>query len=190
MSSEPLYKFGDPVWSKMRGFCAWPSRIGDPSESALKNNLSDKQKGSKPSYLVYFFGSNNWAWMPEDTIKPYGTDTEKMEKGSKSVQFKQGLQQIKDYIAQGGKDSLTLPNSGGAIQNNNNDNAASMDASPSVGGDSFSNDNSNLDGKYLKESVNRREPREIVYGHQLKAQIWLPIELDGATLAQPNWVST
>lgn len=142
--TDTKYSVGDPVWSKMKGYCPWPSRIADPSESTLRNN--DKSKAPKVFYLVYFFGSNNFAWMAEDTIKPYEEFKDKNKNGSKNAQFKQGLKQIEEYIASGGKATLALVESttgGAAIKNNtNNDNAAS----PSAAGDSLSNDESNADG--------------------------------------------
>lgn len=140
MTDTKLFQVGDPVWSKMRGFCAWPSRIAAPHESSLKNTAAEKQKTPKNYYLVYFFGSNNFAWMPEDTIKPYAEFKDENEKkGKKTVQFKAGLKQIEEYIANGGKATLNEPP---AKSGNNNDIATS----PSAAGDSLNNDASNLDG--------------------------------------------
>lgn len=78
--------------------------------------------------------------MPEDTIKPYEEHKDKNKNGAKSAQFKQGLKQIEEYIAKGGKASLKLDNSS-AITNDD------QAKSPSVAEDSLSNDNnSNADG--------------------------------------------
>lgn len=143
--TEGKFSIGDPVWSKMKGYCPWPSRIAAPHESSLKNTAADKQgkNMAKVHYLVYFFGSNNFAWMPEDTVKPYEEFLEKNKNGSKTAQFKQGIQQITSYIASGGKATLAAETASGTAIKNNNDNAAS----PSAAGDSLSNDASNLDGK-------------------------------------------
>lgn len=103
--ANKLFNIGDPVWSKMKGYCPWPSRIAGPNESALKNTV-DKTKQTKPSYLVYFFGSNNFAWMPEDTIKPYEEFKEKNKNGAKSAQFRAGIKQIEEYIASGGREAF------------------------------------------------------------------------------------
>lgn len=158
MTEEPRYTIGDPVWSKMKGYCPWPSRIAAPTESSLKNTAIDKQKVPKIYYLVYFFGSNNFAWMPEDTIKPYEEFKEKNKSGSKNASFKQGLKQIEDYIANGGKAAL-LEATSAAIKNNNNNDSA---PSPSVG-DSLNNDASNLDGDLPSideeiAAINNRKP--------------------------------
>lgn len=143
--TEAKFSCGDPVWSKMKGYCPWPSRIADPSESTLRNTAADKLKAPKVHYLVYFFGSNNFAWMPEDTIKPYEEFKDKNKGGSKNAQFKQGLKQIEDYISNGGKATLVDTASGAAIKNNTIEESAT---SPSAAGDSLSNDASNIDGKY------------------------------------------
>lgn len=141
MTEQPRYTIGDPVWSKMKGYCPWPSRIAAPTESSLKNTAADKQKVPKIYYLVYFFGSNNFAWMPEDTIKPYEEFKDKNKNGSRNATFKQGLKQIEEYIANGGKATLVDTTSAAIKNNNNNDSAPSPTA-----GDSLNNDASNLDG--------------------------------------------
>lgn len=139
MTEEQKFAVGDPVWSKMKGYCPWPSRIAHPSESSLRNTAADKLKVPKVHYLVYFFGSNNFAWMPEETIKPYEESKDKNKNGSKNAQFKQGLKQIEEYIAKGGKDSLNIPPEGVI----NNDVDSPMDAD-----DGVVNDTSNVEGKF------------------------------------------
>lgn len=138
--TEAKFNIGDPVWSKMKGYCPWPSRIANPNESSLKNN--DKTKTNKPSYLVYFFGSNNFAWMSEDTIKPYEEFKEKNKNGAKNVQFKQGIKQIEEYIANGGQKELIEATS--AI---NQDNPASpASGKSSADGDDLNNSSINDGG--------------------------------------------
>lgn len=137
--TEAKFSIGDPVWSKMKGYCPWPSRIANPNESTLKNN--DKTKTNKPSYLVYFFGSNNFAWMSEDTIKPYEEFKEKNKNGAKNVQFKQGIKQIEEYIANGGQKELIEATS--AI---NQDNPASPASGKSSADGDDTNNPSNDDG--------------------------------------------
>lgn len=141
--SDIKYQIGDPIWCKMKGFCTWPSRIAAPHESALKNTAADKLKTPKNFYLVYFFGSHNFAWMTEDTIQPYEEYKEEgIKKGKKTAQFTRGLKEIDEYISNGGKATLSEPPptkgsaklpTGGFV--------------PSAAGDSVSNDASNLDGK-------------------------------------------
>lgn len=146
--SKALYSIGDPVWSKMKGYCAWPSRIAAPHESSLKNNATDKLKSQKHHYLVYFFGSNNFAWMAEDTIKPYEQNKDKNAKGAKTTQFKAGLKQIEEYIKNGGKATLAAQSTSEAAIKNNTSKEKSL--SPNwANEDSLSNDASNPDGKCI-----------------------------------------
>lgn len=153
MTEEPKYSIGDPVWSKMRGFCPWPSRIAAPYESSLKNTNADKQKVPKIYYLVYFFGSNNFAWMAEDCIKPYEEFKDKFKSGGKQASFKQGLKQIDDYVTDDGKAKLLEEYQQRQQQNNTTSTSAAIKTnndpttSPSAAGDSLNNDASNPDGK-------------------------------------------
>lgn len=155
MTEEPKYKIGDPVWSKMKGYCPWPSRIAAPYESTLKNTAAEKQKVAKINYLVFFFGSNNFAWMPEDTIKPYAEFKEKNKSGGKTQSFKAGLKAIEDYIATDGQAKLledynsylnNQNNTTSAIKNNASNSNIDSSNSPSPSDESLNND-SNHDGK-------------------------------------------
>lgn len=113
-----------------------------PHESTLKNTNADKQKTPKNYHLVYFFGSHNFAWMAEDTMKPYEEfKDENIKKGKKTAAFKLGLKQIEEYIANGGKATLSEPPAKSAANED-------IATSPSAAGDSLSNDASNFDGKY------------------------------------------
>lgn len=143
------FDIGDPVWSKMKGYCPWPSRIAAPHESTLENK--EKQKNQKVFYLVFFFGSNNFAWMPEDTVKPYHEFKEKNKNGSKTNQFRAGLKAIEEYIASGGKATLDIPPHSEVSKNNpSNDNATS----PSANVDS-PEESTNNDGKYSRWLYNQ-----------------------------------
>lgn len=171
MTEQPKYTVGDPVWSKMKGYCPWPSRIADPSESNLKNTAADKLKVPKVHYLVYFFGSNNFAWMAEDCIKPYAEFKEKNKNGAKSGQFKAGLKQIEDYIETGGPESLVAEylhkNNSSAAAIKNNDDASSPSA-----GDLHSNDHaSNNDGDLMSidEEINTITSKRPAHGSGKKS---------------------
>lgn len=150
MESDRKYKIGDPVWSKMRGYIPWPSRIAAPYESSLENKTPAKAKHI-PSYLVYFFGSNNFAWMPEDTIKPYEEFKDKNKNGGKQPSFKQGVKLIEEYCNTGGQEKLldeykkweeekeaAIKNDISSNSNNDLDDNSSHD-----GGDSLNEDSTN-----------------------------------------------
>lgn len=60
------YKLDDLVWAKMKGFQAWPGKVIEPKPEVKRP--SDK----KPKQFIFFFGSENYAWITEDLIWPYG----------------------------------------------------------------------------------------------------------------------
>lgn len=125
MAPKPKFKIGDPVWTKMKGYCPWPSRIADPAETS---NLPKPRAPKTTQHLVYFFGSNNFAWMTEETIVPFLQSKEKHKKGCKKASFKKGCIQIEEYVIENNfvGDSEGEAHTA-AIKNNDssNDNAAS-----------------------------------------------------------------
>ncbi|CAK1542768.1 unnamed protein product [Leptosia nina] len=86
------YKLGDLVWAKMKGFSPWPGRVSIPTPE-----LKPPKKGLSVQ-CIYFFGTNNYAWIEENNIKPYQEHKEQLMKSSKSSAFKEALTQIEDYI--------------------------------------------------------------------------------------------
>lgn len=135
--SNAEFSIGDTVWSKMKGYSPWPSRIAEPSESALKP--PSNQKGSKPSHLVYFFGSHDFAWISEEHIKPYQEFKDKNKNGCKKARFKDGLKEIEEFIKSGGKTTL---NSASAIPDTKVSSSLASGA-----GDAVNDSSNNCDGK-------------------------------------------
>ncbi|XP_017778547.1 PREDICTED: putative oxidoreductase GLYR1 homolog [Nicrophorus vespilloides] len=90
MSEE--FKLGDLVWAKMKGFCPWPGRIAKPQsyikKPAKKMNIQ----------CVYFYGTNNYAWIDDANIKPYEQYKEKLINSSKSTAFKEAVSDIERYM--------------------------------------------------------------------------------------------
>ncbi|XP_045530005.1 putative oxidoreductase GLYR1 homolog isoform X2 [Pieris brassicae] len=86
------YKLGDLVWAKMKGFSPWPGRVSIPTPE-----LKHPKKGMSVQ-CIYFFGTNNYAWIEEHNIKPYQEHKEQLMKSSKSAAFKEACNQIEDYI--------------------------------------------------------------------------------------------
>jgi 3-hydroxyisobutyrate dehydrogenase-like beta-hydroxyacid dehydrogenase len=66
---ENSYKFGDMIWAKMKGFPAWPGKIEEP-KSDMKPPADKRKK-----HFIFFFGSNNYAWIADDQIWPYTPET-------------------------------------------------------------------------------------------------------------------
>jgi hypothetical protein len=58
-----------------------------------------RPKSSKVLHCIYFFGSNNFAWIEEFCIKPYEPFKDTLSKTCKTVLFKQACNSIEDYIA-------------------------------------------------------------------------------------------
>ncbi|KAM3958335.1 LOW QUALITY PROTEIN: nucleosome-destabilizing factor [Aphomia sociella] len=85
------YKLGDLVWAKMKGFSPWPGRVAIPTPELKPPKTTNVQ-------CIYFFGTNNYAWIEENNIKPYQEFKEQLIKSCKTVAFKDAVAQIEDYI--------------------------------------------------------------------------------------------
>ncbi|CAH2088221.1 unnamed protein product [Euphydryas editha] len=86
------YKLGDLVWAKMKGFSPWPGRVAIPTPE-LK-----PPKKAMSVQCIYFFGTNNYAWIEEHNIKPYHEHKEQLIKSCKTAAFKEAVAQIEEYI--------------------------------------------------------------------------------------------
>ncbi|KFM74966.1 putative oxidoreductase GLYR1-like protein, partial [Stegodyphus mimosarum] len=82
---------GDLVWAKMKGFPAWPAKIIEPPADAKSS------KPKKEHHYVYFFGSDNHAWIMDDNIVPH-TDS-MLETGGKkrSAALQKAVEAILNY---------------------------------------------------------------------------------------------
>ena len=151
-SSAPKFAVGDLVWAKMKGFCPWPGKLVDPATSSLRKPPGHVQ--NKNSYCVYFFGSNNFAWITEDAIKPYAEFKEQNIKLSKSKAFKEAVAVIEDYIKKGCVDEL--PGDAGdaspAPSDSNNDGKSSSSL-PSIDDDIATITTTLADGKSSSSSA-------------------------------------
>ncbi|XP_063365953.1 cytokine-like nuclear factor N-PAC isoform X2 [Cydia amplana] len=86
------YKLGDLVWAKMKGFSPWPGRVAIPTPE-----LSKPPKKSAVQ-CIFFFGTNNYAWIEDNNIKPYQEFKEQLIKSCKTAAFKEAVSQIEEYI--------------------------------------------------------------------------------------------
>ncbi|XP_076467824.1 cytokine-like nuclear factor N-PAC [Babylonia areolata] len=83
------FKVGDLVWAKMKGFSAWPGKVIEP-----KPEVKRPSKKS-PHQFVFFYGSENYAWIPEEGISPYLKLRDKYQSSSRmSKGFKEALEAI------------------------------------------------------------------------------------------------
>jgi len=66
------FKIGDLVWARIKGFPAWPGKVIEPKQDVKRP--ADKKK----NYLfIFFLGSENYAWVPEDAIWTYVENKER-----------------------------------------------------------------------------------------------------------------
>ncbi|CAH2263846.1 jg21587 [Pararge aegeria aegeria] len=86
------YKLGDLVWAKMKGFSPWPGRVAIPTPE-----LKPLKKATNIQ-CIFFFGTNNYAWIEEHNIKPYHEHKEQLIKSCKTAAFKEAVAQIEEYI--------------------------------------------------------------------------------------------
>ncbi|XP_053973823.1 cytokine-like nuclear factor N-PAC [Hylaeus anthracinus] len=92
-----VFKLGDLVWAKMKGFSPWPGRVSNPSKDLKKP--TNTKKG--PVQCIFFFGTNNYAWIEESNLKPYLEYKDTLVKSSKSGAFKDAVEAIEEFIANG-----------------------------------------------------------------------------------------
>ncbi|XP_003426984.1 putative oxidoreductase GLYR1 homolog isoform X2 [Nasonia vitripennis] len=92
-----VFKLGDLVWAKMKGFSPWPGRVSTPLANMKKP--ANPKKG--PIYCIFFFGSENYGWIDESNIKPYQEHKEACRKLCKSEGFKKACDAIENFIANG-----------------------------------------------------------------------------------------
>ncbi|XP_021701587.1 putative oxidoreductase GLYR1 homolog isoform X1 [Aedes aegypti] len=95
MTDSKGYAVNDLVWAKMKGFSPWPGRISEPPAELRRITV----KKNIPVRCIFFFGSNNYAWIEETQIKPYQEFKEKLLSSCKSAGFKEAVQQIEEFIA-------------------------------------------------------------------------------------------
>lgn len=97
--AAPKYAEGDLVWAKMKGFSPWPGKVADPSKTKLKKPAGNYRY--KKLYSIYFFGTNNFAWIPEDSLKPYAEFRDQYAKSCKTASFKDALSKIDEFSKTG-----------------------------------------------------------------------------------------
>jgi len=100
----PKYIIGDLVWAKMKGFSNWPGKVTDPTLTKLKRPSGNYRY--KHVHCIYFFGSNDYAWIPEDQLNPYQEFKATYGASCKSATFRDAINKIETYIKKGTLDEL------------------------------------------------------------------------------------
>jgi 3-hydroxyisobutyrate dehydrogenase len=93
-SKAVQFKMNDLVWAKMPSYCHWPGRIVEPNTPQIA-----KLKKSPTQHCIFFFGSNNYAWLEEKSLKPFYEFKEEMKaKGKPKDLFAAAMNDIESFI--------------------------------------------------------------------------------------------
>jgi len=93
MSSDQLkFRIGDLVWAKMKGFSPWPGVVVLPPPEVKRPAIK------KAMHCVNFFGTKDFAWIEETSMKPYEEYRETLTKDKKSKAMVQALAEVEKYL--------------------------------------------------------------------------------------------
>ncbi|GFQ89103.1 putative oxidoreductase GLYR1 homolog, partial [Trichonephila clavata] len=111
MVANKDFEIGDLVWAKMKNFPFWPARITLPPTVLDKGFCSakglQKKKSSTPrkaQHYVFFFGTNDYAWILDENIVPHSVEMLCKVSKKKSTSYVKAIDEI---IAAG---SVSVPN--------------------------------------------------------------------------------
>ncbi|CAL1279521.1 unnamed protein product [Larinioides sclopetarius] len=83
------FEVGDLVWAKMKNFPYWPAKIVNPPS----NTKSTPSK--KAHHYVFFFGSENYAWISDDNINHHSEEMlQSISTKKKSQLYKSAIEKI------------------------------------------------------------------------------------------------
>jgi len=92
MAAQHVFRIGDPVWAKMKGFSPWPGKVCMPPSDVKRPAIK------KLMHCVSFFGTGDYAWIEETNMKPYEEFKETLIKDKKSKAMEKALEEIENYI--------------------------------------------------------------------------------------------
>lgn len=103
------FRQGALVWAKMKGFSIWPGEITNPDQ---------RQPTSKNSHFVNFFGSRDYAWIPDKNIFAHTEEMLEKAKTDKSKKIQPAIQELvaKLHAQEGRKRITSLTNDQTEIQ--------------------------------------------------------------------------
>ncbi|XP_019628161.1 PREDICTED: glyoxylate/succinic semialdehyde reductase 1-like isoform X2 [Branchiostoma belcheri] len=90
------FNIGDIVWAKLSSFPPWPSKIVRPKKDIKK------PKGKKPVYFVFFYGTEDHAWVKAENLKPFEEYKDQMIKANKGKRFHQAVEAVEAVLRKGG----------------------------------------------------------------------------------------
>jgi 3-hydroxyisobutyrate dehydrogenase len=74
----------------MKGFSYWPGKVVNPTKDLQRPGLK------KPMQCIFFFGTKNYAWIPDDLIRPYEEHKDQFCK-NKSSSFQDAVEEVEEY---------------------------------------------------------------------------------------------
>ncbi|XP_030836527.1 putative oxidoreductase GLYR1 isoform X2 [Strongylocentrotus purpuratus] len=102
---DKAFDLGDLVWAKMSSFPAWPGRIVKQWKNVKK------PAGKKAVRFVFFFGTEDHAWVKEESLKHYHEHKATLSKAGKGAKFTKAIDAIEEAIVkdQANKGQTTSP---------------------------------------------------------------------------------
>ncbi|XP_014682002.1 PREDICTED: putative oxidoreductase GLYR1 homolog [Priapulus caudatus] len=91
MASE-LYNVGDIVWAKMKGFPPWPGKVVVPPKDVKK------PAGKKNMTCVFFFSTENYAWIVDDLVSMYEKGKAANKKSGRGGSFRDACESAEELL--------------------------------------------------------------------------------------------
>ncbi|XP_055946540.1 cytokine-like nuclear factor N-PAC isoform X1 [Argiope bruennichi] len=88
MVAKKDFDIGDLVWAKMKCFPFWPAKIAKPPTDAKSSTPK------KAQHYVFFFGSENYAWIQDENIVYHSEEMLQSANKKKSTLLKLAIKQI------------------------------------------------------------------------------------------------
>ncbi|GFY76105.1 putative oxidoreductase GLYR1 homolog [Trichonephila inaurata madagascariensis] len=92
------FEVGDLVWAKMKNFPFWPAKIVNPptEEENTAKGLQKKKPSTprKAQHYVFFFGSQNHAWILDENIVPHSEEMLSKVTKKKSTSYVKAIDEI------------------------------------------------------------------------------------------------
>lgn len=95
-SQPKMFFVGELVWAKLKNRLPWPGKIVDPTKPEF---LKHKPTTDAELYLVYFFQTNDFAWMEAGAIKSFQKFKHQLSKLTDDDKFVKACKQIEEEAA-------------------------------------------------------------------------------------------
>ncbi|XP_056643647.1 cytokine-like nuclear factor N-PAC [Diorhabda sublineata] len=86
-------KVGDMVWAKMIGFPPWPCVV----VKSIPNIPKPSNDPTKKYFWVYFFGTNNYAWIPKKRISLFEENRHKFTQPQRNILFEEAVEEAENH---------------------------------------------------------------------------------------------